>query len=601
MTAWQKFLSFFVSIYLFLQALFCGPVFLTEQPPGYDNQMGIYPDTYAAVDALGRVLPGNAETGGVREGKFVGMFYWTWHYSHSSWTAPFNVTQIIKDHPEAVGDISSPYWGTLGAPHFWNEPIYGYYQTADDYVLRRQAEMLANAGVDVIICDNTNGTFTWRESYTRVFEVFAKARAEGVNTPQVAFLLPFGAGDNTNTQLRALYEDIYKDGKYKDLWFFWEGRPLIMAYPDDLYIVDKTDREISQFFTFRPSQPSYTEGQKRQGHWGWLSVFPQQVYKRKDGSVEQISVGVAQNHSAERGLTPMNGENVFGRTYTSKGYDTREDAKLYGANFAEQFEYALQVDPDFIFVTGYNEWVAGRHEEWMGVENAFPDEYDDAFSRDIEPSKGDLKDNYYYQLVSYIRQYKGANPAPAASAMKTIDINGGISQWDDVLPEYNAYKGTENRDDDGYLTMHYENLTFRNDIIRSKVARDEDNFYFMVETADTLTSETGADWMQLFISTDLDIENGWEGMEFIVNRETPGVLEASIGGWDWDYAADVDYSADGNILQVKIPKALLGGVDGLYFKWADNWAADGEEGDILNFYTNGDVAPGGRFMYAYNK
>ena len=40
--------------------------------------------------------------------------------------------------------------------------------------------------------------------------------------------------------------------------------------------------------------------------------------------------------------------------YTSKGYDTSENALLKGANFAEQFEYALEVDPKVIFVTGQN-------------------------------------------------------------------------------------------------------------------------------------------------------------------------------------------------------------------------------------------------------
>ncbi|HRZ94035.1 MAG TPA: hypothetical protein P5022_14110, partial [Candidatus Paceibacterota bacterium] len=36
-------------------------------------------DTWVATDALGRVQPGIAEAGPVRAGKWVGIFYWTWH------------------------------------------------------------------------------------------------------------------------------------------------------------------------------------------------------------------------------------------------------------------------------------------------------------------------------------------------------------------------------------------------------------------------------------------------------------------------------------------------------------------------------------------
>jgi hypothetical protein len=33
------------------------------------------------------------------------------------------------------------------------------------------------------------------------------------------------------------------------------------------------------------------------------------------------------------------------------------------------------------------------------------------------------------------------------------------------------------------------------------------------------------------------------------------------------------------------------------FKWSDNMQS---EGDIMDFYINGDVAPGGRFNYVYS-
>ena len=43
----------------------------------------VNPDTWTAVDGLGRTLPTFEEVGEKRQEKFVGMFYWTWHYHHA--------------------------------------------------------------------------------------------------------------------------------------------------------------------------------------------------------------------------------------------------------------------------------------------------------------------------------------------------------------------------------------------------------------------------------------------------------------------------------------------------------------------------------------
>ena len=66
------------------------------------------------------------------------------------------------------------------------------------------------------------------------------------------------------------------------------------------------------------------------------------------------------------------------------------------------------------------------------MENAFPDQYNDEYSRDIEPTKGALQDHYYYQLVNFVRQFKGARPIPTPSLSATIDLGGSMDQWKNV-------------------------------------------------------------------------------------------------------------------------------------------------------------------------
>lgn len=602
---------------------------------GYSvSAANINPGSWAAVDGLGRTVAGYEEVGDKDEDKFVGMFYWTWHLSQSSGKKAYNVTEIINQYPEARNDWNHRAWlnTSSGTPYFWDEPLFGYYVNSDKYVVRKHAEMLADAGVDVIIFDCTNGTFTWPEGYNVIFKVFSEAKAEGVDVPQVAFMLNFAPNDDSRTELKMLYGQIYSKGKYQDLWFYWDDKPLIMAHKNCLDLSNNKDKEISEFFTFRQNEPTYfaKDTNISQKVWGWCSVYPQTKYGvREDGSVEQMTVNVAQNAS-EHGLVAMNDYRggVFGRGYAKGDYSytfkyknedvvidkNTDNAYFYGLNFQQQWDYALQVDPDFIFITGWNEWIAGRHSEWQGTKNAFPDQYNAEFSRDIEPSRGILKDYYYYQLVSNVRKFKGVDSPSLATddknVNKSIDINSADDQWADVLLSYDHYIGsTKERNSVGWGSKKYVSNTMRNDIVTSKVAYDAENIYFMVETLNDLSDPSDPAWMRLLIDTDTTgISPNWEGFEYIINRASPNgneaVIERSTGGWNFEQCGIAKLSVNGKRLQIAVPRATLGLEKTLdfNFKWADNTRADDatdDSGDIMDFYQYGDVAPGGRFTFRF--
>ena len=62
---------------------------------------------------------------------------------------------------------------------------------------------------------------------------------------------------------------------------------------------------------------------------------------------------------------------------------------------------------------------------------------------------------------------------------------------------------------------------------------------------------------------------------------------------------EVDYTVNGNVLQVEIPRSALGLTDETIrfnFKWSDNL----QGADAMSFYTNGDCAPGGRFTFVFD-
>lgn len=596
----------------------------TAQQGGEKEDASIDPSTWAAVDGLGRTLSLNSETGDKKQEKFVGMFYWTWHYPWLNDHEPITTGSVLDKYPEAVNDWEHPAWGGTydGRPYFWDEPLYGFYSNNDEYVLRKHAELLADADIDVVFFDTTNGTHVFTEGYETLLKAWSEARADGVDAPDISFILNFSNHDDIRTQLYDIYDNLYSKGRYSDFWFMWEGKPLLMADVGALKLACAKDREIFDFFSFRLNEPTYFADDTRyvSDTWGWCSDYKQTKFGKKlFGGVEQMCVSVAQNAN-ENGLIAMNSPvgTVQGRSFTdgefSYSYNyagkeivvdkSIENSMFYGLNFQQQWDYAIAQDPEFIFVTGFNEWIAGRWKEMWGTENAFPDQFSPEYSRDIEPSAGVLKDHYYYQLVENVRRFKGTDKLPETYACKTIDINGEVSQWNDVLPEYNHYIGGNDRDSVGWKGYYYKNDTLRNDITQAKVAYDSQNIYFYVKTAENLTPSTDSDWMRLLLDTDTSgVSKNWEGFEYVINRESPqngkATLEKSLGGVEFEQVCKVDYSINGNVLQLSVPRESLGLTGDeirFNFKWSDNLQGE----DAMAFYTNGDAAPGGRFAFVFD-
>ena len=270
-------------------------------------------------------------------------------------------------------------------------------------------------------------------------------------------------------------------------------------------------------------------GPTRNDQWGWLEVYPQHGYVKTTGGYEEVTVGVAQNTNPEsKGhCSAFNLPNAYGRNYTeTKGFDPRIDGYLYGWNFQEQWDYALGLDPELIFVTGWNEYIAGMWLEkdgWTGKPFSFVDQYNWNCSRDIEPNKGwgDKGDVYYLQLVNNVRRFKGVSKPDVVSPQKSICI-GKEGEWDDVRPYFASYRGnTLHRDHPGRNDTYYVNKTGRNDIIGAKVARDNKNIYFYVETDQPLTSIKDPNWMLLFIDVDRNKQTGWNGYDLVINRISP--------------------------------------------------------------------------------
>ncbi len=563
--------------------------------PGRD----LYADTWVATDALGRMQPVHKAVGAPRANKWVGIFYWTWHTPHPG---PYDVTKLLATAKE--GTIE---WPPNDGPYHWGEPELGYYRMTDPFVIRKHASMLADAGVDVVFFDTTNGSYTWKNEYEALCRVYTDMRAKGERTPYIAFICPFR---DPTPVLNIVWNDLYKPGLWSDLWFRWEGKPFILANGWQV-----KDREIRQFFTFRQPMPDYWKGPDAPRQWSWLEVYPQHGFsKRRDGTTEQMSVGVAQNAlPGVPGPAPMSHKTgAMGRSWHNGAKDTRTDAVHLGLNFDEQWGRALEVDPSFIFVTGWNEWTSGRYKKWHIYTDAdcyypggmFVDQYNQEYSRDCEPMAGGHTDNYYYQLASWVRRFKGVRPAPKASGPSTVVIDGKFDDWTMVTTEFRDTVGdVVHRDHLGYGETVYTNTTGRNDFISLKTAYDKEHISFYAQTAAPITPSTDPFWMLLLLDTDQDAATGWLGYDLIINHEVLSDTETTVKRWangTWEQAGTARYAVNANQLEIAVSRELVGETGGepaFDFHWADNIRSFG---GVEELGVNGDSAPNRRWNYRFS-
>jgi hypothetical protein len=577
-------------------ALACGMARAGSAPgPEETGNVGV---PWPATDALGRSLPSPEEVGPPKKNHCVGLFYFL-HLTGAPRSplldGPSDVSKILERDPGALGKPASPLWGADGTPHYWGEPLYGYYRGDDPWVLRRHAQLLADAGVDVLIFDTTNAR-SYPEIYLVLCEVFREARQSGGNTPQIAFMVNTKAGETA----QKIYNELYKPGLYRELWFHWRGKPLMVCDPG------QASPELRDFFTLRAAHWPFTLTNTAYA-WHWEAAYPQpHGYTDDPQSPEQVNVSVAQNlRVADGKVTNMSSGEARGRSFHDGREDPTPGAVNQGYNFQEQWQRAFELNPPFVMVTGWNEWTASRGAR-PGAPLVFVDEYDEEYSRDIEPMRGGHGDNYYWQLVANVRRFKGAPPPPKASPPKTIHLAEEFGQWSDVGPEFRAGAGqTLPREFDGAGGAHYSNHSGRNEFEACKVARDPTNIYFYAWTKEPVTPAAGTNWMWLFIATGRKPAAGWEGYDFMVNRTVDASgqwwLEKSAGGWNWQRVCLVGHRVLGRELHLAIPREALGLTGdspkvAIDFKWADNLQRPGE---VMDFYLSGDVAPEGRFNFRY--
>ncbi|MBR5102472.1 MAG: hypothetical protein IK092_05055, partial [Muribaculaceae bacterium] len=559
-------------------------------------------DTWVAVDGLGRKVADSDDiTRQIDNEAKIGMFYYVWHGQHG---------YEYKDNTKFMeANPASPPFGPIGAYHWSGEPALGYYAGGNPYVIAKHMQMLVDAGVDFYFFDVTN-SYTYNNNVKKVIDEIDRRAALGLKTPKLVFTVNTSAAD----VIKNLFNTYYSNPKYDKYWFYYEGKPLMLV---DKNALSGVDGNIINAFTMRKSW-AFMEG-KKPNEWSWLEFFPQQPGRNSEGTIEQISVSTAQ-HAATK----------VGKSYTgtrSGGSEPQLDQfgltsrTPYGDYVEQQWQRARDVHPKIVMYTQWNEWIAIRfkfnNETFDGRSfycpdgwSYFVDVFNQEFSRDIEPSKNSLiKDNYYMQFVSNVRKYRGVKPIAGYKQGTVINLDGNFSQWNNVTSIYRDDPGDclySHTTDANSITQAALDNGETNDIVLSKVAHDRYNLYFYVKTSENLNNyDSHEAWMQLYLNTDSTYSNGWNGYDFMIGKDlTTGnyalkQYNGTDNSYSWTTIGDVRRFTSGNQLYFAVPlnKLNLAGTNfHIDFKWADNLATTP---DVLDFITQGDVAPNARFNYRY--
>ena len=564
--------------------------------PNYGKVRDTMSDTWVAIDDLDRWVATGDTVRDVQEEKQVLMFYYTWHL-------PQHVTNIynIADILESAAETGRHRWGTVNAFHYWDEPYFGYYRSDDPWVIRKDIQMLCDAGVDGVYFDAGNG-YLYHDAYKAFFKENMDRKAEGQSYLKATWMIRAkGPHTSVSSVLGELYETYYKSGEYDDVLYTINDKPLMLC---------KADVPIAEYKNFFETRDCWAWA-NGEGKWPWLEYSPQEggwALGNTSKEREMVSVSAAQH--------PTTG---IGKSY-SKGVEPPVSEQDPGAGiyFKEQWDRALELDPQFVLVTQWNEWMAQRfvasdktkfiNKVISKGETFFVDVYSAEYSRDIAPMKGGYGDNYYYMLTSYIRQFKGAREIPAYKEQMTVNMEDFASAGKAQAVFYDDLYDTLHRDhpsSSNSKRYHYSDDSGRNDFEEAHVTSDANNLYFYVRTVDNITAPEGTNWMNLLLNTDADYSTGWHGYDYVVNRTINGKVTSiesfgADGKYEFNSVGEAAINYSGKEMIISVPKNIVN-VSGdkftVDFKFTDNVP---EQDDIMLFIDKGDVAPNNRFNYRYN-
>ena len=578
------------------------------------------------IDELGRrVLP----MGSFKDGEHhVGLFYHIWlgqhDYDFRGNTGPRDIDSLLSSEEgrKALFSEDDPL-SPNGRFHTWGKPLYGYYNSADPWVIRKHLELFANCGVDYLCFDTTNAVI-YEDVIPTILDAILFYQAQGIKVPQVMFYTNTSSGQT----VQMLFNAYYTQEKWASCWWAPNGKPRIVGITENNgKASDQTmyegknpvmSKDMVEYFDVLESQ--WPNGMYNENGQPWMSWsrapggamsqsgmtygYPQKVHNG------HIAVPVAQ-HNHDLICYSLEGDE------SARGYNPETDEKegdwKEGLAFQKMFDTAL--DPKNgvtdVFVTGWNEWQAIK--QWDGTNIGyggdkgiyFVDTWNHEYSRDLEMMEGGYGDNYYMQFVMNARAYKMNQYVEYAHERKSIDVNDfSADAWSGISHRYVDPTGDcEDRDFVGItVPAHYSDDSGRNDIASAMVTNDSSKAYFRIDCNAAIDSGEKGDALVILLGRGASGQGFMGAYEYRIGAskaEGKASLERYENGEWVSLSSSIEYAIQGNAMQIAIPLSdlgLTGDRASFVFKVYDNVS---DPDDPMSYYQSGDSMPLGRLGYRY--
>lgn len=224
----------------------------------------------------------------------------------------------------------------------------------------------------MLILDCTNGV-CYVDEWNALLSVMTDMKKEGNVVPKVCF---WGYNNEVAKRLYDIYEYYYLGERYKDLWFYWDGKPLLLYNEEADY-----PQSMHDFFTLRHMWWGYysTNGKRYVGtedHWSFgydmhdpqvKALAPAERASLHNGRYEQMAVTPAQHASTMVGKswTLAAGEPTLNE------YDLprkKRDGRYWSAGLSETIYFLTPVtDPSLRFNPEWVEWLMGFPQGWTEI------------------------------------------------------------------------------------------------------------------------------------------------------------------------------------------------------------------------------------------
>lgn len=249
------------------------------------------------------------------------------------------ITQIDTREWDSIREFNGPF-----------HPIIPDYRCDDVALLRNHLQWMRRAGIDVIVYDiygfNKWGITDLPQDKTLPLLIEELSQQDGESHKlQLLIWLEKWDANPTVEQYRYGLNYVRKHLAHRPFYYHYQGRPLLLTYLNRNNAAISTIEEENTFFTLRRVRPfttdvwSYIEDYPQTEHREWMPVNPgfdgylENAYRTKYVEQKEVDVETIRQH---------------GQTAAAR----REDGLL----FERQLLRARDVNPDIIFISGWNDW-----------------------------------------------------------------------------------------------------------------------------------------------------------------------------------------------------------------------------------------------------